>query len=428
MSSYSEAVAAGAARNAAAAAAANTRCSGAAPAQARASGGRGARTCCALDAAAYYGLLPAFKLLLEACKRKLTLHQSKSCAAAAAAADQVSILQQLHADVICDTDDMFWPEAAAVAAACDHSSSVTYLLSASSRSWTQPLACSVSPCPRSNLLHVAAAHTANRVIASCCSLARASLASTRCPATRPRADAQSLGPWSQLFLSPDTNGCHPLHVAIRSGCSDAAIAAMVSCETGTLDARDGSGSTPLHAACASMRLDTVKVLLSMGASRLLKDARGQSAAAAAVDACSAQQTQLTDPATRAALQQRCLSIIKLLFETPPNPAAAAPSAAAIAASLMAAPAPSSDPLVVAAARVSIDDVVAYLLDLDPSCSRAKGRGGHSVLDVYLSNKSSSGLDLLQQRSLMSAMDYASASRRNAGFDPARTLKPYWQAK
>ena len=89
---------------------------------------------------------------------------------------------------------------------------------------------------------------------------------------------------------------------------------------------------------------------------------------------------------------------------------------------------SGDPLVVAAARAGVDDVVAYLLDLDPSCARARGRSGQSVLDVYLSSKSSRGLDLLQQRAVLSAMEYASAPRRNAGFNPAHTLKPFWQVK
>ena len=85
-------------------------------------------------------------------------------------------------------------------------------------------------------------------------------------------------------------------------------------------------------------------------------------------------------------------------------------------------------MVVAAARAGIDDVVAYVLDLDPSCARSRGRSGQTVIDVDLACKSSRGLDVLQQRALLSAMDYASVPRRNAGFIPAHTLKPFWQAR
>lgn len=379
------------------------------------------RVYCALDAAAYYGMLPAFKVLLAACKRKLTLHHSKSCAAAAAAADQLIILQQLLVEVISDADEMFWPEAAAVAAASDHWSCLHYILSSSTRCWTLPLDCSLSPCARSNILHVAASHRSTRVLAACCDVARASP-----PPQHPRIDAQSFDPWSKLFRSLDCNGCNPLHVAVGSGCSHVVIAAMVAYAGDTLDARDGRGRSVLHTACDNMHAECVKMLLSIGASRTLKDNTGLSAAALAVQACDVQQSVLTDPKARAVLHQRCLGIIKLLFETR-HPTAPPHSSAAVASSLMS-ESSSGDPLIVAAARAGIDDVVAYLLDLDPSCARARGRSGQSVLDVYLSSKSSRGLDLLQQRALLSAMDYASAPRRNAGFNPAHTLKPFWQVK
>ncbi len=168
----------------------------------------------------------------------------------------------------------------------------------------------------------------------------------------------------------------------------------------------------------------MKLLLNAGADVLVRDASGQTTAAAALAACSVQQAQLNDPKARTMLQQRCLEIIKLLFQSisPPSPA---PS---VAASLMAHSPPSCDPLIVAAARAAIHDVVEYLLDTDPSQMRAKGRDGLTVLDVYLASKSSSGIDILQRRGLLSAMDYASAPRRNAGFDPAHTLKPFWQAR
>jgi hypothetical protein len=180
-----------------------------------------------------------------------------------------------------------------------------------------------------------------------------------------------------------------------------------------------------------MQTGAVKLLLSAGADRLAQDSSGQSTAAAAVAACSAQLAQCSDSKSRAASQQCCLDVIKLLFQpthshVPPCPAAA--TAAAISASFSSRSPPSRDPLVVAAARAAVHDVVAYLLDLDPSCLRAKGPGGETVLDVYLACKSSTGLDMLQRRGLLSAMDYASAPRRNAGFDPAHTLKPFWQAK
>jgi hypothetical protein len=136
--------------------------------------------------------------------------------------------------------------------------------------------------------------------------------------------------------------------------------------------------------------------------------------------------QLTDPKSRAALQQRCLDIIKLLFEATHSPLS--PAAATAASSLMSPTPPCREPLVLAAARAGADGVVAYLLDVDPTCARAKGPGGQTVLDVYLTSKSSRGLDLLQQRGLLTAMDYATAPRRNAGFDPAHTLKPFWQAR
>jgi hypothetical protein len=105
-----------------------------------------------------------------------------------------------------------------------------------------------------------------------------------------------------------------------------------------------------------------------------------------------------------------------------------PAAATAASSLMSPTPPCREPLILAAARAGADGVVAYLLDVDPTCARAKGPGGQTVLDVYLTSKSSRGLDLLQQRGLLTAMDYATAPRRNAGFDPAHTLKPFWQAR
>jgi hypothetical protein len=167
----------------------------------------------------------------------------------------------------------------------------------------------------------------------------------------------------------------------------------------------------------------------MGADLLAKDSFGQSAAHVAVAACSLQQAQhTTDPKVCAGLQQRCLDIIKFLFEYSQHAAFPATRVAASASSLMSESASSGDPLVVAAARSGIHDVVAYLLDMDRSCVHAKGRRGDSVLDLYLSTKSSKGLDLLQQRGVMSAFDYASAPRRNAGFNPAHTLKPFWQAR
>lgn len=421
-SSYSQAVAVGAIKRDAAPPPAAAHHGAAAAAVPGVTRNNRVRVYCALDAAAYYGLLPAFKVLLEACKRKLTLHHSKSCAAAAAAADQLIILQQLLAEVIGDADDMFWPEAAAVAAASDHWSCLQYILSSSARSWTLPLDCSLSPCARSNILHIAATRRSNRVLTACCDLARASP-----PPQHPRIDAQSFDPWSKLFRSPDCNGCTPLHVAVSSGCSHVAIAAMVAYAADTLDARDGKGRSVLHTACDNMMAECVKVLLSMGASRTLKDDAGLSAAALAVQACDMQQSVLTDPKARATLHQRCLGIIKLLFESS-HPTTPALSSAAVAAALMSESSSSGDPLVVAAARAGVDDVVAYLLDLDPSCARARGRSGQSVLDVYLSSKSSRGLDLLQQRAVLSAMEYASAPRRNAGFNPAHTLKPFWQVK
>jgi hypothetical protein len=420
-SSYSQAVAAGAKKRDAAPPPAPAH-HGAAAAVPGIAANKRVRVYCALDAAAYYGLLPAFKVLLEACKRRLTLHHSKSCAAAAAAADQHIILQQLLAEVIGDADDMFWPEAAAVAAASDHCSCLHYILSSSTRSWTLPLDCSLSPCARSNILHIAATHRSNRVLTACCDAARASP-----PPQHPRIDAQSFDPWSKLFRSPDCSGCKPLHVAVSSGCSHVVIAAMVAYAGDTLDARDGRGRSVLHTACDNMQAECVKMLLSIGASRTLKDDAGSSAAAVAVQACDVQQSVLTDPKSRANLHQRCLGIIKLLFETS-HPSAPPLSSAAVASSLMSESSSSGDPLVVAAARAGIDDVVAYLLDLDPSCARVRGRSGQSVLDVYLSSKSSRGLDLLQQRALLSAMEYASAPRRNAGFNPAHTLKPFWQVK
>jgi len=167
-----------------------------------------------------------------------------------------------------------------------------------------------------------------------------------------------------------------------------------------------------------LQLSSVKALLSMGADFLAKDGCGQSAAHVAVAACSLQQAQHTDPNVCASLQQRCLDIIKCLFEQSQNAALPAASVAASASSLMSESASAGDPLVVAAARSGLHDVVAYLLDMDRSCVHLKGRRGDSLL----------GLDLLQQRGLMSAMDYASAPRRNAGFNPAHTLKPFWQAR
>jgi hypothetical protein len=106
----------------------------------------GTRVACALDAAAYYGLLPAFELLLQSCKRRLTLQQCKSCAAAAAAADQLPIIQHLQANVICDVDAMLWPEAAAIAAASDRCAFLEHIISTSRRSWMMPLNCSLAPC------------------------------------------------------------------------------------------------------------------------------------------------------------------------------------------------------------------------------------------------------------------------------------------
>jgi hypothetical protein len=421
-SSYRDAVAVGAKKTAAAAQAATLDASGAAAAAAARDGGsNGMRTCCALDAAAYYGLLPAFAQLLEACKRRVALHHCKSCAAAAAAADQVAILQHLHQNVVGDADSMFWPEAAAVAAATDRCGFLEHLLSLSSRAWMLPLSCSVAPRAGSNLLHVAAAHQSNRVIISCCNLAR----SSRLP---PHAadDTKLLSPWAQLLRSADCDGRTPLHVAAASACADAALAALVSCARDTLEAADSMGKTALLTACEMMHLGAVKVLVSIGANRSARDASGQSTADAAVAACSVQQMQLTDPKSRAALQQRCLDIIKLLFEATHSPLS--PAAATAASSLMSPTPPCREPLVLAAARAGADGVVAYLLDVDPTCARAKGPGGQTVLDVYLTSKSSRGLDLLQQRGLLTAMDYATAPRRNAGFDPAHTLKPFWQAR
>jgi hypothetical protein len=139
------------------------------------------RVACALDAAAYYGLLPAFELLLEACKRRLTLQHCKSCAAAAAAADQLPIIQHLHANVIGDADGMFWPEAAAIAAARDHCSLLQHLLSLSSRAWMLPLDCSVAP-------YVASAPHFFCCKTSCAG-ARAAASSTSQPPTSPTASS-----------------------------------------------------------------------------------------------------------------------------------------------------------------------------------------------------------------------------------------------
>ena len=395
----------------------------AASAASRGSGVGGMRVCCALDAAAYYGMLPAFKFLLQACKKRLTLLHCKSCAAAAAATDQLSIIQHLNEEVISDPDDLFWPEAAAVAAASDHCMSLQYLMSSSRRSWMLPLNCSLSPCARSNVLHVAASHRSHRVLIACCNLARVSQ-----PSSLSLAAAKLLDPWGQLFRSTDSNGCTALHVAVCSGCSVVAMSALVSCAKDTLNEKDNKGRSALHIASGELQLSSVKALLSMGADFLAKDGCGQSAAHVAVAACSLQQAQHTDPNVCASLQQRCLDIIKCLFEQSQNAALPAASVAASASSLMSESASAGDPLVVAAARSGLHDVVAYLLDMDRSCVHSKGRRGDSVLDLYLSTKSSSGLDLLQQRGLMSAMDYASAPRRNAGFNPAHTLKPFWQAR
>lgn len=202
---------------------------------------------------------------------------------------------------------------------------------------------------------------------------------------------------------------------------------MAACARDTIESRDLRGRTALLVACDAMQAGCVKVLLSAGADALAQDASGQSTAAAALAACGAQQAQLTDSKSRAALQQRCLDIIKLLFQPSHihNPTRPRHSPAA---SLVSHCPPSRDPLIVAAARSGLHDIVCHLLDTDPSQFRAKGQNGHTVLDVYLAAKSSAGLDLLQRRGLLSAMDYASAPRRNAGFDPACTLKPFWQAR
>lgn len=356
--------------------------SSSAAAAARVGGRGGRRVCSALDAAAYYGLMPAFKLILEASKRKLTLQHCKSCAAAAAASDQVSIIKLLMAEVVGSADDMYWPEAAAVAAASDHWQSLQYMMSASPRSWPQPVICSLSPCARSSILHVAAAHQSNRVLVACCSHVRAS--------QPPPSDAK-LDPWAYLFRAVDCSGSTVLHVAVTRGCADATIAAIASCACDTLNARDCSGSSVLHIACSLMRLDTVKALIAMGADRTAKDGSSRSAAAVAVAACSAQQAQHNDPKARTALQQRCLEIVQLLFDAPCVPSLSG----TITATLMSACA-SGDPLVVAAARAGIENVVGYLLDKDRACAHAKGRGGECVLDVFLSSKDSRGIDLLVQ--------------------------------
>jgi hypothetical protein len=141
------------------------------------------RMTCALDAAAYYGLLPAFGLLLEACKRRITLQQSKSCAAAAAAADQLTIIQHLHATVIGDADSMFWPEAAAIAAARDRCELVEYFTSLSSRAWMQPLNCSVAQ-------YVMLFLSCDFVTS--CTVARAAICCTLPPPTDPTASSSSV--------------------------------------------------------------------------------------------------------------------------------------------------------------------------------------------------------------------------------------------
>jgi hypothetical protein len=195
-----------------------------------------------------------------------------------------------------------------------------------------------------------------------------------------------------------------------------------------LEISDGMGRSALFIACESTRTDLVKVLLSMGADRFIKDGSGQTTASVVVDACNALQAQATDPKSRAALHQRCLDIIRLLFESPGALSSSSSSTERVSSFFLSSLAPSGDPLLIAAARAGIDVVVAYLLDIDQSCVRFKGRGGDTVFDVYLSCKSSTGLDLLLQRGLVSAMEYASAPRRNSGFDPAHTLKPFWHAR
>jgi ankyrin repeat protein len=248
------------------------------------------------------------------------------------------------------------------------------------------------------------------------------------PSSLSLAAAKLLDPWGQLFRSPDINGCTALHVAVCSGCSVAAISALVSLAKDTLNEKDNQGRSALHVACGELQLSSIKALLSMGADLLAKDGCGQLAAHVAVAACSLQQAQHTDPNVCAGLQQRCLDVIKCLFEHCQNAVLPAASVAASATALMSESASAGDPLIVAAARSGLHDVVAYLLDMDPSCVRLKGRRGDSVLDLYLTTKSSRGLGLLQQRGLMSAMNYASAPRRNAGFNPAHTLKPFWHAR